>query len=268
MVGIENVASFWEFDNARKAFMTKAHKLGYEVRKSTLTSGHFGSVQALRKRVYIMLVKPEYEAERTRWTQPARPKHSTRTVHDIMSATPEQCSLLQSKVATVKVMPRSEEWYKGPVPVAMLSTAPHKDPFHKSNRGFRVYSSKGTAATVTTTTELAPGGATQLYQDVRGGQRIVRQLSVRETWEVMGRPFPVDLSENRRDTKLKLLGQSEDGFLVRAWAKSVFEYSAQHKHTVKYMHEDGLQWSREQAHARCLHLSDWCAGLLGLKPLK
>ena len=81
----------------------------------------------------------------------------------------------------------------------------------------------------------------------------MRQLSIRET---------------RRNTKLKLLGQSEDGFLVRAWAKSVFEYSTRNKHAVRYMHEDGLQWSREQAHARCLHLSDWCASLLGLKPLK
>ena len=150
----------------------------------------------------------------------------------------------------------------------MLTTAPHKDPFHSSNRGFRVYSSKGTAATITTTTDLAPGGATQLYLDVRGGKSIVRQLSVREAWEVMGKPFPIDLSEDRRATKLKLLGQSEDDFLVKAWAKTVFEYSARRKPTVKYMREDSLPWTREQAHARCMHLSDWCAGLLGLKPLK
>ena len=37
MVGVENVASFWEFEHARNAFTAKAHKLGYEVRKSTLT---------------------------------------------------------------------------------------------------------------------------------------------------------------------------------------------------------------------------------------
>ena len=216
----------------------------------------YRSVQALRQRAYIMLIKPEHEAERARWTQPSKPKHSVRAVHDIMSATPEQCALFRSNVATVKVVPRSEDWYKGPVPVAILATAPHKDPFHKNNRGFRVYSSKGAAATVTTTTQLAPGGATQMYQDVRRGSSVVRQLSIRETWEVMGRPFPIELSETRRNTKLKLLGQSEDGFLVRAWAKSVFEYSTRNKHAVRYMHEDGLQWSREQAHARCLHLSD------------
>ena len=127
----------------------------------------------------------------------------------------------------------------------MLTTAPHKDPFHCSNRGFRVYSSKGTAATITTTTDLAPGGATQLYLDERGGKSIVRQLSVREAWEVMGKPFPIDLSEDRRATKLKLLGQSEDGFLVKAWAKTVFEYSARRKPTIKYMREDSLPWTRE-----------------------
>ena len=37
---------------------------------------------------------------------------------------------------------------------------------------------------------------------------------------------------------------------------------------VKYMHENKLDWTREEAHARCMHLSDWCAGFLGLKPLK
>ena len=158
MVGVENVASFWEFEHARKAFTAKAHKLGYEVRKSTLTSGRFGSVQALRKRAYIMLIKQEYEASRVRWTQPVKPQCLARTVGELMSATPAQCARLQSKVATIAVVPRSEDWYQGPTPVAMLTTAPHKDPFHCSNRGFRVYSSKGTAATITTTTDLAPGG--------------------------------------------------------------------------------------------------------------
>ena len=91
---------------------------------------------------------------------------------------------------------------------------------------------------------------------------------MKEAWEVMGKPFPIDTSESRRNTKLKLIGQSEDGYLVRAWATSVMRYSSDSIVKIKHMHENKLDWTREEAHARFMHLSDWCAGLLGLKPLK
>ena len=130
------------------------------------------------------------------------------------------------------------------------------------------YDASGTSATITTTSNMAPGGATQLYRDNRFDTDIVRQLSVKEAWEVMGKPFPIDTSEPRRNTKLKLIGQSEDGYLVRAWATTVMRYSSDSIVKIKYMHENKLDWTREEAHARCMHLSDWCAGLLGLKPLK
>ena len=39
MVGVENVSNFWHFDEARTAFIARAHKLGYEVRRSTMSSG-------------------------------------------------------------------------------------------------------------------------------------------------------------------------------------------------------------------------------------
>ena len=114
-------------------------------------------------------------------------------------------------------------------------------------------------------------GTRQCYsvvQDTRFDADIVRQLSVKEAWEVMGKPFPIDTSESKRNTKLEIIDQSEDGYLVRAWATTVMSYSRDKIVKVKYTHENKLDWTREESHARCMHLSDWCAGLLGLKPLK
>ena len=268
MVGVENVSNFWQFEEARTAFIARAQKLGYEVRRSTMCSGHFGSVQALRKRLYIMLVKPDYENQRARWSKPSRGKAVKRSVADILSASNTDSLKLAQQSPVVTVTPKQAQWYEGPTPVSILSNAPHSDPFHSENRGYRVYDVQGTAATITTTSNMAPGGATQLYRDTRFGTDIIRQLSVKEAWEVMGKPFPIDTSESRREIKLKLLGQSEDGYLARVWAKAVMDYSRNKIAKVQYMHESKLDWTREEAHARCMHLSDWCAGLLGLKPLK
>ena len=180
MVGVENVSNFWHFDEARAAFIARAHKLGYEVRRSTMCSGHFGSVQALRKRLYIMLIKPDYERQRTRWSKPSRGKVSQRKVSDVLSASKAASQTLATTAKVVAVTPKQAHWYEGPTPVSILSKAPHGDPFHHDNRGYRVYDSSGTAATITTTSNMAPGGATQLYRDTRFDADIVRQLSVKE----------------------------------------------------------------------------------------
>jgi hypothetical protein len=78
-----------------------------------------------------------------------------------------------------------------------------------------------------------PGGATQLYLDNRFGAPIIRQLSVHEVWEVMGKPFPMDTSETDRSEKIRQLGQSEDGHIVSAWAKTILRYVNGSKQQVK-----------------------------------
>ena len=130
-----------------------------------------------------------------------------------------------------------------------------------------MYDSNGKASTITTTHDLAPGGATQLYLDNRFGTPIIRQLSVHEVWQVMGKPFPLDTSEADRREKLRQLGQSEDGHIVSAWAKTIRRYANASKKQTRYHADDSLNWSKEEAHARCLHLSDWCLQKLGLKKL-
>ena len=186
-----------------------------------MCSGKYGSIQSLRKRVYIMLIKPDYEAQRTRWSKPSTGRIVRRCVSDILSASKRDSVALSVTSPTVAVQPKQATWYEGPTPVSVLSCAPRQDPFHPDNRGYRVYDVLGTAATITTTSDMAPGGATQLYRDMRFKQDLTRQLSVKEAWEVMGRLFPLDTSESRRNTKLKLIGQSEDAYLVRAWARTV-----------------------------------------------
>jgi transposase InsO family protein len=138
---------------------------------------------------------------------------------------------------------------------------------HPQNRGYKVFATNGKAAVITSTSDLAPGGATQLYLDKRFDRPIVRQLTVREAHSVMGKPFSLDTSAQDREEKLRILGQSEDGYLARAWARKVKQYAANESDEVRLSADSGLHWTKE-AHARCLHYGDWCLNLLGLAALK
>ena len=88
-----------------------------------------------------------------------------------MSADQTLSRALRTPETVVNFNVKQEEWYHGPVPVALLSNTPHRDPLHKDNRGYRVYDADGPAATITTTSTLAPGGATQLYFNRATAQR-------------------------------------------------------------------------------------------------
>ena len=43
---------------------------------------------------------------------------------------------------------------------------------------------------------------------------------------------------------------------------------ANETNAVKLIADANLHWTKEQAHARCLHYGDWCLSLLGLNALK
>ena len=96
----------------------------------------------------------------------------------------------------------------------------------------------------------------------------MRQLSVKEAWEVMGRPTKFDTSESLRNQTIKALGLSEDGHIVRAWAKQLVAFHNNAPAEIKYFHKNTLGWTSAQAHARCMHYGDWCLGILGLPKLK
>jgi transposase InsO family protein len=130
-----------------------------------------------------------------------------------------------------------------------------------------VYDTKGKGAVITSTSDMSPGGATQLYLDDRFEEPIVRQLSVKEAHDVMVRPFRIDTSEKDRTEKLRLIGQSEDGELNRAWARKIKTYIAQETQQSPLMADGPLNWTNTEAHVRCLHYGDWCLDLLGLKKL-
>jgi hypothetical protein len=96
----------------------------------------------------------------------------------------------------------NKSWYKGPTQVGVLSNAPFlKEPTHTQNRGYKVFATNGRAAVITSTSDLAPGGATQLYLDNRFDRPIVRQLTVKEAHSVMGKPFPLLIPVNKTEKK-------------------------------------------------------------------
>ena len=76
--------------------------------------------------------------------------------------------------------------------------------------------------------------------DTRFMSPLIRQLTVREAWEVMGRPVKLDTSETHRNLKLQALGMSEDGYIVRAWAAKIRKYHSNKPAPIKYFAEKRL----------------------------
>jgi site-specific DNA-cytosine methylase len=176
MVRVENVANFWKFADARKGFICRARKLGFRVHSRVMTSSDFGSTQGVRKRVYIALIKEDFADARPRWSHPARTgQEPLSTVSALLSATKELSEKLASQETVTLASMHHEPWYRGPMQVGILGNAPYpNDPTHSANRGYKVYDTQGKGAVITSTSDMSPGGATQLYLDECFEKPIVR----------------------------------------------------------------------------------------------
>ena len=212
MVGVENVDEFWTnsaFDVAKKEFCRKVRHAGYTVEYQSLNSSKVGSVQGARNRMGILLIKSDYASQRPHWITPVNTCRTTRLVRSILSASEQTSHSLHTPHKYSTSPPtRHKSSYRGPQQIGILANAPYKQASYTNNRGFKVYDINGPAAVITATTDLEPVGATQLYMDTRFKSPLIRPLTVREAWEVMGRPARLDTSEKHRNQKLQASGMS------------------------------------------------------------
>ena len=100
MVGVENVANFLKFDDARRGFTARARKLGYRTHIKVMNSSDYGSVQGLRNRMYVILIKHDYAQSRPRWSHPSSRQRRERPpaiVDEILSANQQESNPSRSR---------------------------------------------------------------------------------------------------------------------------------------------------------------------------
>ena len=127
MVGVENVANFLKFNDARRGFTARARKLGYRTHIKVMNSSDYGSVQGLRNQMYVILIKHDYAQSRPRWSHPSsrrRREQPPAIVDEILSASQRESERLEVSQSFKLADCPNEPWYKGPTQVGVLSNAP------------------------------------------------------------------------------------------------------------------------------------------------
>ena len=267
MVGIEMTPNFWTFEKERTALINRARKQGFEIKRKNLAPSNYGSCQG-GEVLFILLVKSKYESKRARWQFPTKQTAKARSsVREIMTADKESVRKLKIRDSVILKKPKYSPGFKGPKINGLLESSPRKNMTqHSENDGFKIFDPDYLGEPVRNRNQSGLGEQGCLYTDPRH-KHLVRKLSVKETWELCGKPFPIDKSEQNRSSTLHTLANS-DGYMTRAWMKQIERYAGGTNSKNKYYADDKLPWTSEQTHVRCMHMSGWCAEMLGLPKLK